>query len=547
MADDIKQDEVKACGVKLDDRKDDDYGGGMMGGAPCCVSFAELDAYELAKETAEEMSDATEQFGMLASNIMVSPDIEDKAMALQNLAKEFSARIKQPAGMQKEVKAVWDTAYVNNLPDSAFLFVESGDKDEEGKTKPRSLRHFPYKDASGKVDLPHLRNAIARIPQSNAPGLSADKKTALQERARKLLDAEQKEDESWFEKLVDKVKAYLSPKPVKRFKPFSVWENKETGQWSWLAVYSNNIRDQDNPPEIIASKSHQRFVEMVDKGVAPLPELWLWHVPEWKFGKATAIAYDDKGFAVACGVIDDNQAAKELAAWLDTREDILVSHGMPSKSIRRDENDNSIIVEHETREISPLFDFAAANKFTGFAILKEVNDMAIPKAKRDEFIENGLPANILDTLEQQTAAASKEAETIGLERKETEPAQVETSQPVTAAVTPAPAPVPAEEKPVEAETITREEVAQAIGAVVKPLMEEVKELAALVKELTKTDEVKIAEKAAMTPAASLESLIVENLFGKSTLVDGRSSLAKSKPVEAPAIPGDEWFIKNFIQ
>lgn len=84
-------------------------------------------------------------------------------------------------------KAVWTTAYMNNLPDSSFLFVESGGKkDGEGKTVPRGKRHFPYKDANGKVDLPHLRNAIARIPQSNAPGLNKD---ALQARARKLLSS----------------------------------------------------------------------------------------------------------------------------------------------------------------------------------------------------------------------------------------------------------------------------------------------------------------------------------------------------------------------
>jgi len=88
-------------------------------------------------------------------------------------------------------KAVWTTRYVNSLPDSAFLFIESeGTKDEEGKTVPRRLRHFPYRDASGKVDLPHLRNAIARIPQSNAPGLTAKKKEALQEKARRILKEE---------------------------------------------------------------------------------------------------------------------------------------------------------------------------------------------------------------------------------------------------------------------------------------------------------------------------------------------------------------------
>jgi len=87
-----------------------------------------------------------------------------------------------------EQKAKWTTAYINDLPDSAFLYIEPGhEKDDEGRTVPRSARHFPYKDASGKVDLPHLRNAIARIPQSNAPGLTAEKKRQLQEKARRIL------------------------------------------------------------------------------------------------------------------------------------------------------------------------------------------------------------------------------------------------------------------------------------------------------------------------------------------------------------------------
>ena len=61
----------------------------------------------------------------------------------------------------------WTRAFINDLPDSSFAYIESGgEKDGEGKTKPRSLRHFPYKDKNGKIDLPHLRNALARAPQS---------------------------------------------------------------------------------------------------------------------------------------------------------------------------------------------------------------------------------------------------------------------------------------------------------------------------------------------------------------------------------------------
>lgn len=76
--------------------------------------------------------------------------------------------------------AAWDTAYINNLPDSAFLYIEpGGTKDSENKTVPRSNRHFPVHDASGAVDMPHLRNALARIPQSSLPQDVKDRMTAM--------------------------------------------------------------------------------------------------------------------------------------------------------------------------------------------------------------------------------------------------------------------------------------------------------------------------------------------------------------------------------
>lgn len=86
-------------------------------------------------------------------------------------------------------KTVWDTQYQNNLPDSSFLFIEDGgQKDGDGKTVPRSLRHFPYKDADGKVDLPHIRNALSRIPQAGS-WLDDGQKQRLQARARTLLES----------------------------------------------------------------------------------------------------------------------------------------------------------------------------------------------------------------------------------------------------------------------------------------------------------------------------------------------------------------------
>jgi HK97 family phage prohead protease len=57
-------------------------------------------------------------------------------------------------------KAAMATASINDLPDSAFAYIEPGGKVVDGKTEPRSLRHFPIHDAA------HVRNALARAPQS---------------------------------------------------------------------------------------------------------------------------------------------------------------------------------------------------------------------------------------------------------------------------------------------------------------------------------------------------------------------------------------------
>ena len=60
-----------------------------------------------------------------------------------------------------DTRAALTSASINDLPDSAFAFIESGGKkDASGKTIPRSLRHFPVHDEA------HARNALARASQS---------------------------------------------------------------------------------------------------------------------------------------------------------------------------------------------------------------------------------------------------------------------------------------------------------------------------------------------------------------------------------------------
>lgn len=65
------------------------------------------------------------------------------------------------ANMPEAERAQMVAAAINQLPDSAFAYIEpGGTKDEQGRTVPRSLRHFPIHDAA------HVRAALSRAPQS---------------------------------------------------------------------------------------------------------------------------------------------------------------------------------------------------------------------------------------------------------------------------------------------------------------------------------------------------------------------------------------------
>lgn len=68
----------------------------------------------------------------------------------------------------EEGRAKISTASKNDLPDSAFAYIEpGGEKDDQGKTTPRSKRHFPIHDAA------HVRNALSRIGQGAQFGKQA--------------------------------------------------------------------------------------------------------------------------------------------------------------------------------------------------------------------------------------------------------------------------------------------------------------------------------------------------------------------------------------
>ena len=106
----------------------------------------------------------------------------------------------EPIGTSEDSEiclAEWDTAYINDLPDSAFAYIKPGGEKEEGKTVPRSLRYLPYKNAQGEIDLPHLRNALSRLAQT---ALGAEEKAKAR---RVLVAAARKEGVGDYSELPD--------------------------------------------------------------------------------------------------------------------------------------------------------------------------------------------------------------------------------------------------------------------------------------------------------------------------------------------------------
>lgn len=118
--------------------------------------------------------------------------------SLASFASEDEARAKADALNADGGKAL----VPNLLPDSAFLYIaEGGQKDDEGKTVPRALRHFRYRDHDGALDADALAAAVADLGSVKAGGLDDGERARLRARAQRLLelvrDGKTVDEEAW--------------------------------------------------------------------------------------------------------------------------------------------------------------------------------------------------------------------------------------------------------------------------------------------------------------------------------------------------------------
>lgn len=317
------------------------------------------------------------------------------------------------------------------------------------------------------------------------------------------------------------------------------------GQLRWLAIYSNNFRDDDYPAEIISKQSHRTFTDLANAGLVPMPELWQWHVPGTRYGQADSLYFGDDGFALATGLVDEGKEA--IAEATLTKEGVRVSHGMLKDSLLRDATDPSIIRFHVTKEISTLPGKRAANKLTGFTV-KEL-DMSLPNDKKDWLKSLNYSDAEIAAIEAQLSEQAAKAKEEKRETKEAAPEKK--TEPAAQTTTPA-APVKEDVREPQSNEAAKEavkeaaapatlpvkEIIEAVASVLKPVVARLDAVDLEIKALKTRQTEDLATKAQKiideTPVLSLSELMKMSVFGKEAQVDGRSALAKDVPVEKAA-------------
>jgi len=174
----------------------------------------------------------------------------------------------------------------------------------------------------------------------------------------------------------------------------------------WAALFSNNARDRDG--EWFSQKSHDEFIERIDAGIVPMPQLDYWH----------SKAYHGQAFWVervghmmlAVGTFYDDPFSKAMKEYYKNApaDSDLVSFGyFYPRSMLVD----GVYHAYNAFEISPLPSEVAANLYTGFASLEEFKAMSMT-AEKIKALEQRLGPTLAKQLIAQAETKSKELDKV---------------------------------------------------------------------------------------------------------------------------------------
>jgi hypothetical protein len=263
------------------------------------------------------------------------------------------------AELAADDKADWSTAYKNDLPDSAFLYIEpGGTKDADGKTTPRSLRHFPVKGSDGKVDSAHVTAAERLISGSN---VSDSAKASALAKAHKLAGSGKK-DFNPIEAVGDAIHRIGQAIGLIKQPGVTTWSLKEQpdGRLRFFALPTNCFEDKMG--DIFSTKAHEGYVAWAEAKQF-YPELWVWHTPGTKFGQVDWMDVNE-GILAASGLID--------VGMEDIARSFSPDDGMSHGFVYADKKDG-VIDQYWSYELSVLPRKYAANAPTAFSLVEGEN------------------------------------------------------------------------------------------------------------------------------------------------------------------------------
>jgi len=386
-------------------------------------------------------------------------------------------------------------------------------------------------ESPGKVSVAQLARAAAALSPGGFRGQRVEIPEAALSAVKRRVRAEYRKLGVVEAKIPTTLKS-LPETSVQENSPFMLWKDA-AGDYNFVAIYSNNMRDDDRPAEILTEKAHHDFVKGLELGVFDYPELWHWHLDGTRWGKANHVMVVD-GFAIALGKIDKGHEA-EAEAIANLPYPIAMSHGMPKRFIVRNKQDPTLIEHYVSTEISVLPKWAAANKWTGFVIVdhnKKEQNMPLSDEQLAHLQAVKLPQNVIDGLNG-LGEIGKQA---GRERKETTALEPTTGVETTEKST--------------VEFVTKQEVAESLGTLFSPILDALKQqndlilqqgqaladMQAEMKEMRSTQSGTIAEQVGLTPSASIADLASARIFGQNSpaRVNDTDPLKGKKPAETAA-------------
>lgn len=452
------------------------------------------------------------------------------------------ALAQQRALYASENKAVWTATA--DLPDSAFLFIEAGGKKVDDKTRPNSLRHLPVKNASGEYDAAHVRNAIARANQiklKDGSRISESLANRLKARAQAILSRLTGSKKSlmeviktWFEgEFEENEPIYGEDTNRSTDSSFSVYKS-EDDTWRFKGLFTNDILDRDG--ETLTLESHEFFLDSIEKGIWPMPELWPFHVnrPVGMVDDIGLVKGDDNHNYILVSGYGYPNYSQMFKAWSEWPSDdpLGMSHGMPRAFIKRDEADPSRITRYLTKEVTVLPQFRAANTKTMFIVEEKAMKKLNPEQL--EFLKNsGMGDEEIEELQKMATPDDMLSKEEGEEATKTE--DPKDPKPESAPEsTPDPGPEALSAKDIQTLFKTVADSITVVSEKVQQMADLQLAMEARLGGLEKAEDEKVAAKAVNTPAASLEDMIRNAVVGKvEAKVDGRTKEAQDAPRETP--------------